>query len=92
MSVGPGGHLFVADRHGARIFVLTPEGRLIEFARFTEGDAPRALCFVPVTPDTRRTGIAGSLLVVAIRDGAWPVNEVLRVTGPFDAFLGEARE
>ena len=84
MSVSPSGHLFVADRQGAQIFALSPEGKRVEFARFTDGDAPRSLLFAPTTPDTQRAGIAGSLFVVTIKGGAFPVNEIIRITGPFD--------
>lgn len=85
----PGGHLFVADRHGARVFVLGPEGQSLDVLAFTDGDAPRTLAFVPVTPRTHRAGLAGDLLVVVLRRGAWPVNEVLRVSGPFDELVRE---
>ena len=87
MSVGPAGRLFVADRQGGEIFILGPEGKKLEFARFGEGDAPRTLTFIPVTPETRRAGIAGDLLVVTVSRGAWPVNEVVRVSGPFERFV-----
>ena len=87
MSVGPAGRLFVADRQGAEIFVLGPDGTKMGFARFGEGDAPRTLAFVPVTPETLRAGIAGDLLVVTVSRGAWPVNEVMRVSGPFERFV-----
>jgi DNA-binding beta-propeller fold protein YncE len=86
MALTSAGRLFVADRHAGRIHVLTAEGRLAEFARFTDGDAPRGLAFAPVTSDTRRAGIAGDLFVVTIRRGAWPLNEVVRISGPFDEF------
>jgi outer membrane protein assembly factor BamB len=87
MSVGPAGRLFVADRQGGEIFLLAPDGKKLEFARFAEGDAPRTLAFVPATPETRRAGIAGDLLVVTVSRGAWPVNEVVRVSGPFERFV-----
>jgi hypothetical protein len=87
MSAGPGGHLFVADRQAGQIFTLSPEGERAEFARFTDGDAPRALGFAPITTGTRRAGIAGDLFVVIIRRGAWPLNEVVRISGPFDRVL-----
>lgn len=89
LSVGPGGHLFVADRQAGQIFALSPEGQRTEFARFTDGDAPRGLCFAPVTPATGRAGIAGDLFVVTIRRGAWPLNEVIRISGPFDRLVGQ---
>lgn len=90
MSLAPSGHLFVADRQASEIFALTASGRSLPFAKFTDGDAPRALAFAPITPDTVRAGIAGSLFLVAIRRGAWPVNEVLRISGPFERFLSES--
>jgi DNA-binding beta-propeller fold protein YncE len=88
-ALGPGGHLYVADRHGARIFVVTADGRTTPFATFTDNDAPRALGFVPSTPQTRQAGIAGDLFLITITRGSWPINEVLRVTGPFEQFVGE---
>ena len=83
-SLGPGGQLFVADRHAARIFVITAGGRITPFATFTDSDAPRAIGFAPVTPETQRAGIAGDLFLITISRGAWAVNEVLRISGPFD--------
>lgn len=90
MALAPTGHLFVADRQAPEIFALTPDGRVISFARFSDTDAPRTLAFAPVTPETERAGIAGSLFVVGISKGAWPVNEVLKISGPFDRFLRDA--
>jgi hypothetical protein len=84
ISPGPGERLFVADRQAGLIFTVGPEGQRTEFARFTDGDAPRALCFAPVTPATERAGIAGNLFVITIRRGAWPLNEVMRISGPFE--------
>lgn len=85
LALGPQGRLFAADRNAGKVFFLTAEGKLAEFATFTEGDAPRGLGFAPATPETRRLGIAGDLFVIVIRRGAWPVNEVIRISGPFDA-------
>jgi sugar lactone lactonase YvrE len=87
MSVNPGGHVFVADRNSAQIFALTGEGTKVEFARFTDGDTARGLAFAPATPQTRRAGLAGDLFAVVIRRGAWPVNEVIRISGPFDELM-----
>ncbi len=89
LALGPGGHLFVADRHAPEVFVLTREGRRIPFGTYREGDAPRALAFAPDTPATRQAGIANDLFVATINLGAWPVNEVVRIAGPFEAFLRE---
>jgi DNA-binding beta-propeller fold protein YncE len=88
MGVRPGGRLFVADRHAAKIFFIAPNGAPVDFATFTEGDAPRTLCFAPETPETRRAGIAGDLFVVAVRRGLFRLNEVIHITGPFDDLLG----
>jgi hypothetical protein len=90
MTIGPADWLFVADRQGGRIFGLGPDGHQVDFARFTEGDTPRALTFAPVTPETRRAGIAGDLFLVTVTRGAWPVNEVVRIWGPFDRFIRES--
>ncbi|HEY7519975.1 MAG TPA: hypothetical protein VIE36_16935 [Methylomirabilota bacterium] len=83
LSVGPDGRIFMADRQGARIMVIGADGAASEFARFTDGDAPRALAFAPDTPDTRRARIAGDLFVITISRGRWPVNDVIRISGPF---------
>jgi hypothetical protein len=90
IGLGAGNRLFVADRHEKQIFVLTQDGRRVAFASFTDGDAPRSLCFAPITPETRRAGVAGDLFIVTIKAGAWPVNEVVRISGPFDE-LGAQR-
>jgi hypothetical protein len=87
LSLGPGGRLFVADRHAAQIFFVDREGKPVEFATFTEGDAPRGLTFAPVTPETRKAGIAGDLFVITIARGAWPINEVIRISGPFEELV-----
>jgi hypothetical protein len=89
MGIGPGGRLFVADRQSAKIFFLTAAGMPVDFAAFTDSDAPRTLAFAPVTPDTRRAGIAGDLFVVAIRRAVFRLNEVFRITGPFDELAGK---
>lgn len=90
IALSAGGHLLVADRHAAQVFVVTPEGTRIEFARFTDGDLPRGLAVAPVTPETRRAGIAGDLFVVTINRGIFPVNEVLRISGPLDDWIRDA--
>jgi hypothetical protein len=91
IALTPAGNLVVADRHGARLFALTPDGQRVDLARFTDADAPRSLAIAPVTPATERAGIAGDLFVAAIKAGAYPVNEVLRISGPVDAFVAEQR-
>ena len=83
--MSPGGHL-VADRHETQLFVLAPTGAS-PFAAFTDGDSSRALAFAPVTAETQRAGIAGDMFVVIINRSAWPVNEVIRVSGPFEDFV-----
>lgn len=85
MSLSPGGYLFVAQRRSGKIFVLTPEGRRIEFASFTGNSALRTLAFSPVTAETKKAGIAGKLLVFPMLD--FPVREVIQITGPFDKYV-----
>jgi hypothetical protein len=91
MVVAPGGPVLVADRQGAEVFLLDAQGRRTTFARFTDGDAPRTLAFVPSSPATRAAGLAGDLLIVVISKGAWPVNEVLRISGPFEEWVRRLR-
>jgi DNA-binding beta-propeller fold protein YncE len=87
IAVSTGGHLFVADRQGSELFAVTPDGVRVPFGTYTQGDAPRALTFAPDTPETRRAGIAGNLFVSTINLGAWPINEVIRISGPFDELV-----
>jgi DNA-binding beta-propeller fold protein YncE len=87
MAVSPHGHLFVADRQGSRVLVLGSDGGTFDFATFTEGDGPRAVGWAPATDATRRAGIAGDLFVVVIRRGTWALNEIVRVSGPFDELV-----
>ena len=83
LAPGPGGLMFVASRQGASIFAVTPDGEQIGLARFTQGDAPRALTVVPATPETRAAGLAGDLFVAVIRSGVFGLNEIVRISGPF---------
>lgn len=92
MTVSPEGVLVVADRHGGRIFALGPGGARVDLIRFGPGAFPRGLGFAPDTPETRRAGIAGDLFVVTITAGAWRVNEIVRVSGPFGRFFREHPE
>jgi hypothetical protein len=62
---------------------VTPDGEQIGLARFTQGDAPRALTVVPATPETRAAGLAGDLFVAVIRSGVFGLNEIVRISGPF---------
>jgi hypothetical protein len=87
MDVSPGGHLFVADRQGARVVAVGADGTSFDFAVFTDGDAPRTLGWAPDTDATRRAGIAGDLFVVLIRRGTWSVNDIVRISGPFDELV-----
>ena len=87
IAASVGGHLLVADRQGSELFAITPEGQRVPVLTYTQGDAPRGLAFAPDTPETRRAGIAGDLFVATISVGAWPVNEVIRISGPFDELI-----
>jgi hypothetical protein len=91
LAPGPGGVMFVAVRQGAYIFALTPEGEQITVARFTQGDAPRALTIAPVTAETRAAGLAGDLFVAVIRSGVFGLNEIVRISGPFSELTPRRR-
>jgi len=84
IDVSPGGRLFVADRTGARVMAVGTDATSVDVVTFSDGDAPRALVFAPVTEATRRAGIAGDLFVSVIRRGTWSLNEIVRISGPFD--------
>ena len=86
-GLSPGGAFFVAQRRTGTIFAVTPEGKRIEFAASTEDSALRGLAFAPVTPQTRRAGIAGDLFVIAFPRQNFMINEVIRISGPFDEFV-----
>jgi hypothetical protein len=83
LSPGPGGSVFVADRQANEIFGVTADGQRSSLARFTDGDAPRGLAFVPDTTETRAAGLAGDLLVSVIRTGVFQLNQIVRISGPF---------
>jgi hypothetical protein len=83
LAAGPAGLIFVADRQGAEIFAVSADGARRSLARFTDGDAPRGLAFVPITPETQAAGVAGDLLVAVIRAGTFQLNEIVRIVGPF---------
>jgi hypothetical protein len=87
MDVSHAGHLFVADRQGARIVAVGGDGTSFDFATFTDNDAPRALSWAPDTEATRRAGIAGDLFVTVIRRGTWSLNDIVRISGPFDELV-----
>jgi hypothetical protein len=90
IALGPAGHVFLADRGASKMVFIARDGKLVEFGAFTDGDAPRGLAFAPITAATRRAGIAGDLFVILISRSAWAVNEVVRISGPFDQFVGVA--
>jgi len=90
MSFSPGGNLFVAQRRAHKLFVLTADGKRVEFASFTGRSALRTLAFAPVTEATRRLGIAGALFVMVFPMLDYPVREIIRISGPFDDFVSGA--
>ncbi len=87
MDVSPGGHLVVADRGNARLMAVGGDATSVELITFSDGDAPRALVFAPVTEATRKAGIAGDLFISVIRRGTWSLNEIIRVSGPVDEYV-----
>jgi sugar lactone lactonase YvrE len=86
-SMSPGGALFVVQRRTGQLFALMPDGRRLDFATTANGTFLRGLAFVPVTPETRRAGIAGDLFLVLVSRSLWLINEVIRVSGPFDEWV-----
>lgn len=90
MSLSPGGNLFVAQRRSGKIFALTPKGKHVEFASFTGRSALRTLGFPPVTKETQKAGIAGDLFVMVFPMLDYPVREIIRISGPFDAYVKKA--
>jgi len=86
-SMSPGGALFVVQRRTGQLFVLTPDGRRLDFAAVRDGSFLRGLAFAPVTPETRRAGIAGDLFIVLVSRSMWMINEVVRISGPFDDWV-----
>lgn len=90
MSLSPGGNIFVAQRRSGKIFALTPEGRKVDFATFSSGAAVRTLVFPPISEETQKAGIAGSLFVMVFPMLDYPVREIIRISGPFDTYVKEA--
>jgi len=91
LAVSQSGLVFVSDRQAGEVFALTAEGARVALARFTDGDAPRGLTLVPITPETRAAGLAGDLLIAVIRGGVFQLNEIVRITGPFDELARRPR-
>jgi sugar lactone lactonase YvrE len=87
LARSPGGALVFGQRRAGKVFVVTPEGRRIEFASTVGATTLRSLAFAPVTPDTQRAGIAGDLFLVVVSRSVWTLNEIIRVSGPFDEFV-----
>ena len=87
LTVSPGGALFVAQRRTGKIFAVTRDGQRLDFGSGDDGTFLRGLAFAPVTPETRRAGIAGDLFVITVVRQLWAVNEVIRISGPFDEFV-----
>jgi hypothetical protein len=80
----------VVQRRTGQLFAVTPDGRRLDFATTSDGTFLRGLAFAPVTPETRKAGIAGSLFLIVVSRSLWLVNEVVRISGPFDEWLRQA--
>lgn len=87
MSLSPGGNLFVAQRRSGKLFALTAEGKHVAFASFSRRSALRTLAFPPITDKTKQAGIAGDLFVMVFPMLDYPVREIIRISGPFDAYV-----
>jgi sugar lactone lactonase YvrE len=90
LSQSPGGALFVVQRRTGQLFAVTPDGRRLDFATTRDGTFLRAIAFAPVTPETRKAGIAGDLFLVVVSRSMWLLNEVVRISGPFDDWVRQA--
>jgi sugar lactone lactonase YvrE len=87
LALSPGGAVFVAQRRTGQIFALAPDGRRFDFGVARNGSFIRGLAFAPVTPETRQAGIAGDLFLILVSRSMWLLNEVIRVSGPFDEWV-----
>jgi NHL repeat len=90
IALSPTGTLFMSQRRAGKLFAVTPDGKRIDFGVGSDGTVIRTIAFAPVTPETRKAGIAGDLFVVAIPRQIWAINQVIRVSGPFDEFIRQA--
>jgi hypothetical protein len=90
IALSPAGTLFMSQRRAGKIFAVTPDGKRIDFGAGSDGTVIRTIAFAPVTPETRKAGIAGDMFVVAIPRQIWAINQVIRVSGPFDEFIRQA--
>ena len=77
----------MVQRRTGQLFALTPDGRRLDFATTRNGSFLRGLAFAPVTPETRKAGIAGDLFLILVSRSLWLLNEVVRVSGPFDDWV-----
>jgi hypothetical protein len=77
----------VAQRRTGRLFVVTAEGRRLDFGTPSDGTYLRGLAFAPINSETRRASIAGDLFLLTVTRSVWTLNEVLRISGPFDDFV-----
>ncbi len=92
MGLSPGGNLFAAQRRSGKLFALTPNGKHVPFAAFFGGQAAlRTLAFPPDNAATRKAGIAGDLFVMVFPRLDYPVREIIRIQGPFDEFVDQAK-
>jgi streptogramin lyase len=90
IALSPTGTLFMSQRRAGKIFAVTPGGKRFDFAAGSDGTVIRTIAFAPVTPETRKAGIAGDLFVVAVPRQIWAINQVIRVSGPFEEFIRQA--
>ena len=89
LTASPGGAIFVVQRRANKIFVVTPEGRRIDFGNSTDDTILRNLGFAPLTAETKKAGIGGGLFVVTSPRSNFAFSEVIRISGPFDDFVRE---
>jgi serine/threonine-protein kinase len=90
LAIHPGGTVFIAQRRTGQVFAVSSDGRRLDFAATESGSFVRGLAFAPVTPATRRAGIAGDLFLVVVSRSMWLINEIVRISGPFEDWLRQA--
>jgi hypothetical protein len=91
LAVRPNGAVFVAQRRTGQVFAVTEAGRRIDLVTMKSGSFLRGLAFAPATPVTRQAGIAGDLFLLVVPRSMWLINQVVRVSGPFDDWLRQQR-
>ena len=84
MAMSPGGACSSCSAARRSSSCSRPTGAVSSSPPPRNGSFFRSLAFAPVTPETRKAGIAGDLFLVVVSRSMWMINEVIRISGPFD--------